>query len=304
MNLGLLLAGALVGCGLWLWTPDLPRGELEARYLRSQDDYRLVAGVRLHVRDSGPRTAPAILMLHGFGSSLDTWEAWAQDLQADYRVIRFDLPASGLSDLDPGGDYSDARSLEILAALMAQLDVPHATLIGNSMGGRIAWKFAALYPQRVDKLVLISPDGFASPGFEYGKAPHVTPTLELMRYALPKPLLRMSLAPAYGNPAHLRPAVVTRYYDQLRAPGARAAMIARMKQTLPEDPVPWLRRIQAPTLIVWGQKDGMIPFHNAADYQAAIAHSSLVSFPDLGHVPQEEAPAESLPPVRQFLATR
>jgi pimeloyl-ACP methyl ester carboxylesterase len=88
------------------------------------------------------------------------------------------------------------------------------------------------------------------------------------------------------------------------APGVRRAMLARMEQTVREDPVPLLRRIRAPVLLVWGEKDAMIPFSNAADYTKVLPHSRLVAFPGLGHVPQEEAPAKSLVPVKAFLAGR
>jgi pimeloyl-ACP methyl ester carboxylesterase len=296
------LIAALLGGAYWLWTPDKSRAELEAKYRVAPGDYIEVAGIRLHVKDSGAKTEPTVIMLHGFGSSLQTWDAWAKALSPDFRVIRFDLPGAGLTGPDPAGDYSDARSIQIMLALMNRLGVARASLIGNSIGGRIAWKFAALEPARVDKLVLISPDGFASPGFEYSKKPDVPAMVKLMRYVLPKPMLRMNLAPAYGNPAALSDATVTRYYDLMLAPGVRGAMIARMEDTVLENPEPFLRRIQAPTLLLWGKKDGMIPFANSADYRKDIPNSVLVPLPDLGHVPQEEAPSVSLGPVRKFLA--
>lgn len=296
-----VLVVAILGLGLWAWAPDRSREELEAKYLASPLDYRTVDGVRLHVRDTGPKDAPAIIMLHGFGSSLHTWEDWAQKLSVKHRVIRFDLPGAGLSGLDPKGDYSDARTLVLLGKLMDQLGINKATLVGNSMGGRIAWKFAATRPQRVDRLILISPDGFASPGFEYGKHPEIPSSLKLMTFLLPKALMRMSLAPAYGDPDRLQDRVLTRYYDLLLGPGVRDAMLARMYQSVLEDPLPLLRRIQAPTLLLWGEKDGMIPFANSADYVRAIPNIRLVSFPALGHVPHEEDPDESLEPVVKFL---
>jgi len=292
----------LIFCGIWLWTPDKTRAVLEANYLNSPGDIIEILGTRLHVRDSGPRSASAVIMLHGFGSSLQTWEPWALALQSEHRVIRFDLPGSGLSEPDTTGDYSDARTMALLDALMDRVGLPQASLVGNSIGGRIAWRFAAQYPQRVTKLVLISPDGFASAGFAYGQKPTVPATVKLMRYVLPKPLLRMNLAPAYGNPAALTDATVNRYYDLMLAPRVRDAMIERMEQTVLVDPEPLLRSICVPTLLVWGEKDALIPFSNADDYLRDLPDAKLVSFPNLGHVPQEEAPALSLPPVRSFLA--
>jgi pimeloyl-ACP methyl ester carboxylesterase len=290
----------IVICG-WLWTPDESRAELEARYSQAATDFLPVAGMRMHVRISGPADAPAIVLLHGLGSSLHTWEAWAQQLEG-YRVIRIDLPGFGLTGPDPGNDYSDEHSVQVLLALMDQLKLDKASVIGHSMGGRLAWRFAADHPERVEKLVLISPDGFASPGFEYGKAPEVPATMNLMRYAMPKSLLRMNLLPGYANPKVATDALVTRYYDMMLAPGVRGAILERMRQTVLQDPVPFLNRIHAPTLLVWGEQDQMIPFHNSADYLRALPNATLVPLPGVGHLPQEEAPSSALEPVKAFLA--
>jgi pimeloyl-ACP methyl ester carboxylesterase len=292
---------ALGVAGYWLWSPDKQRAELEAKYLNAPSDYVDVAGIRLHVRDSGPKSAPAIILLHGMGSSLHTWEPWALSLSEKRRVVRYDLPGSGLTGADPTGDYTDARSVTILAALMEKLGIGRASLAGNSMGGRLAWHFAAQYPKRVDKLVLISPDGFASPGFEYGKAPGVPAGLKLMRYVLPKSMLRMNLVAAYADPSRMSSMTVDRYYDLLLAPGVRDAMLARLEQTVLVPPVPLLRQIEAPTLLLWGEQDAMIPITNSADYLNAVSNATLVRLPGLGHVPHEEAPAQSLPPLEAFL---
>lgn len=293
----LLLVAVLL---YWLWTPDRSRASLEAKYLVAPTDMVDLAGWRLHVRDTGPKTAPAVILLHGFGASLHTWEVWSQALAADHRVIRFDLPGSGLSWPDPAGDYTDVRTMQLLIALMDQRGVPRASLVGNSIGGRIAWRFAAAHPERVDKLVLVSPDGFASPGFEYGRPPALPFVLKAMRYALPAPVLRMNLAPAYADPAVLTDSLASRYHALMLAPGARDALLARMAQTVLVDPLPLLRTIEAPTLLLWGERDAMIPFANSADYLKAIPGSRLVALPGVGHLPQEEAPG-SVGAVREFL---
>ncbi len=302
MTAAILLLLAAAGLAAWLYTPDRPRAELEARYAGPPSVFMDVAGLRLHVRDTGPRDAPAIVLLHGFGASLHTWDAWAKDLEADYRVVRFDLPGFALTGADPTGDYSDARSLAVLLALMDRLGISRSVLVGNSMGGRIAWMFAAAHPDRVAKLVLMAPDGFASAGMRYGVAPAVPWTMRLLPYVLPTPLLRATLAPAYADRSVMTDDLVARYRDMMLAPGVRRAIVDRLPQTVLVDPVPLLRRITAPTLLLWGEKDGMIPFSNAADYLGEIPGARLVGFPELGHLPQEEAPARSVAALREFLA--
>jgi len=284
-----------------LWTPDRDRMSLEALYLQSPADIVQLQGQRLHVRDTGPKDAPAILMIHGFGASLHTWEPWALALSRTHRVVRFDLPGSGLSDPDPQGDYRDARTMALLQALLDQRGIARAHIIGHSIGGRMAWTFAAQHPQRVERLVLLAPDGFAGPGSAYGQTPDVPAAMGLMRYALPRPLLRMNLAPAYANPEVLSDAMTTRYHDLMRAPGGRQALLSRLQQTVLVDPVPLLRTIQAPTLLLWGEKDAFIPAANAADYLRALPNAALLTLPGVGHVPQEEAVQDGLAAVQKFL---
>lgn len=292
----------LLAAGAWaLWTPDQELADLQARYQTAADETLTLLGNQVRVRDTGPKDAPAVLLLHGFGASLETWEPWALELSRTLRVIRIDLPGSGLSGPDAQGDYSDARTMALLLALLNERHLDRVSVVGHSIGGRVAWTFAATHPTRVTKLVLVAPDGFASPGFVYGQPAEVPASLALMRYTLPRWMLRMSLEPAYADPAALTDAMVTRYYELMLAPQSRNAMLDRLRQTVLVDPVPLLSSIQAPTLLLWGEQDAMIPFANAADYERALPHHTLVSFDQVGHLPHEEASARSLVAVQQFL---
>jgi pimeloyl-ACP methyl ester carboxylesterase len=291
MSTALLALAALLLGGAWLWTPDLPLAELQARYAQPPSQQVEASGVRLHVRDTGPRDAPAVLLIHGFGASLHSWDAWAQGLEDHFRVIRVDLPGSGLSQAEPSQDYRDPRTLQVLLALLDRLGVAQAHVVGHSMGGRLAWKLATEHPARVRRLVLVAPDGFASPGFAYGQPPEVGLTLRLMKHVLPRPLLRASLEPAYADASLLTEDSVTRYHALIRAPGARDALLSRLQQMV----------LQDPTLLLWGEQDAMIPVANAQDYLRAMPQARLEVLPRVGHLPQEEAPARSLPAVRSFL---
>lgn len=292
---------ALIALSAALYTPDRDRAALEARYLAVPTDLRIVDGVRLHVRDEGPREADAIVLIHGLGASLHTWEPWARALTRTHRVVRFDVPGHGLTGPDPADDYSDARSLRLLHALLDSLQLEQVVLAGHSLGGRLAWSFAAAHPERIARLVLLAPDGFASPGFEYDQPAEVPAVLGVMRWVLPAPLLRANLTPAYSDPARLTDSVAGRYHDLMLVPGNREALLSRLRQTVLTDPAPRLARITAPTLLLWGEDDAMIPVQNAEDYLRLMPNATVVRLPGLGHVPFEEAPAEALVPVRAFL---
>ncbi|MBR0655813.1 alpha/beta fold hydrolase [Plastoroseomonas arctica] len=291
----------LIGLGIWLYDPDKPRAALEAQYAGPPSQFIEVAGLRLHIRDTGPREAPALLLLHGFGSSLHTWEDWARLLEPRFRVIRIDLPGFGLTGADPTGDYTDARTIAVLAALLDRLALPRVTVVGNSMGGRIAWRFAAAEPARVERLVLISPDGFASPGITYDTPVALPAIMRVLPYTLPMVMLRGTLDPSYAEPRRLTDAVAERYRDMMLAPGVRRAILARVEQHILPNPVPLLNSLAMPVLVMWGAQDKLIPVANAQDYLAAIPHAALATLPTLGHVPFEEDPALSLPPLVAFL---
>jgi pimeloyl-ACP methyl ester carboxylesterase len=299
--IGLALLASLGGAGWWLWTPDANRAALEARYAAPPSSFVTLEGVRLHVRDTGPRNGPPVLLLHGFGSSLHTWDQWAVLLEADRRVIRLDLPGFGLTGADPTGDYSDLRAVALLEGLLDRLGVAQADVVGSSMGGRIAWRFAAERPARVRRLVLMAPDGFASAGFTYDRPAGVPLLMRALPYTLPMPLLRGGVAPAYADPASLTDSALERYRDMMIAPGVRPAILDRMATHVLVPPEPFLRRVTAPTLLLWGASDRMVPAAHAADYARQLPDSRTVVLPGLGHVPMEEDPARALAPVTAFL---
>jgi pimeloyl-ACP methyl ester carboxylesterase len=149
--------------------------------------------------------------------------------------------------------------------------------------------------------VLVSPDGFASPDTPYGQQPTVPMLMRVLPYVLPLGMLRGTIGPAYADQSRLTDAVVSRTYDMMLAPGVRQAIVDRMAQHVLPDPVPLLRTLRLPVLLLWGEQDAMIPFGNAQDYLRALPDARLVPLPGIGHVPQEEAPAETLLPVRAFL---
>jgi pimeloyl-ACP methyl ester carboxylesterase len=302
---GVILASVLVSMGLLygLWAPDLTLSELKHRYGSDSLQAVQVDGLTIHYKDTGPKDAPVVLLLHGFGSSLQTWDVWAAQLETQYRVIRLDLPGFGLTGPSPLHDYSEASDVATLTHFVDKLGVSSFSVIGHSMGGKMAWGLAAAEPDRVKALVLMAPDGFPE-AKDIGSKPYAMPSIMgVIKFSLPKFLVRKSIEPAFFDANALSDSLVDRYYDMLRAPGVRAAILERSNQTIYTDPVPRLKKITAPTLLVWGEQDQMIPSSNAQSYAQVLSTSKTVLLPKLGHLVQEEQPQIALTHVVEFLNT-
>ncbi len=296
--LGVLILAAVVFA---FWTPDMSASELDKRYAKPSMQVIEVGGLDIHYKDTGPTSAPVLLLLHGFGSSLQTWDDWADQLDKHYRVIRLDLPGFGLTGPSPANNYSEEQDLATLTQFVDKLGIAELSVIGHSMGGKMAWTFAAAQGQRVKALVLMAPDGFPK-AEDIGTKPYAMPAvMGLMKFFLPKYMVRKSLEPAFYDASALDERLVERYWDMLRAPGVRGAILERGQQTVYTDPVPRLKKITAPTLLIWGQEDRMIPSSNAQSYAGVLADSQTVLLPKLGHLLQEEQAQLGLNQVTQFL---
>jgi len=265
---------------------------------KAADRFVTVEGVRFRVREEGPRMAPPIILIHGFTFSLESWDGWAADLARDHRVIRFDLAGHGLSDPDRRGRYDTATRVRQLRKLMDRLGIPRATVAGNSFGGLIAWNFAARYPRRVDRLVLVDSAAFSINGVTENPVP-VPPAMR--GYLLdPRPAaVAFSAGTIFAHPDRLSPARL----ELMRAMIARngPALIAHLEQFTLPDPRPLLGRLTMPTLILWGRADKLIPVAQADQLAAAIGPAKLIIYDDVGHAPQEEATAASIGDLRAFM---
>jgi pimeloyl-ACP methyl ester carboxylesterase len=293
---------ALLGIALYgLWTPDLKRAELENRYVSSSSKMIDVDDLKVHYQDTGPHDAPVLLLLHGFGSSLQTWDDWSAKLDKKYRVIRLDLPGFGLTGASPDHDYSEESDVVFLTHFSNKLGLDKFSVIGHSMGGKMAWSLAASQVEPVQALVLMAPDGFPE-AKDIGTKPYEAPAIMgFIKYFLPRYLVRKSIEPAFADAHALNDALVNRYYHMLRAPGVRSAILERGNQTIYTDPVARLKKIEAPTLLIWGEKDQMIPKSNAQKYSSVLLNSTTVFVPNLGHLLQEEQPEKGLMSVMKFL---
>lgn len=301
--IGILLMLAALGFAVSK-APDRSLESLVPRWAPPPSDFVELDGQIVHYRDQGPSSDPLpLVLIHGTGASLHTWEGWAAGLSATRRVISFDLPGFGLTGPNAEGDYSDARYVSFVRQLLARLGVGRAIVAGNSLGGEIAWQLALADPGRVAGLVLVDAAGFdfvpeSMPlGFRIARIPVLR---EPMRWLLPRRAIEDSVLDVYGDPSHVTAALVDRYYELTLREGNRVALMQRMDQLAP-GPVERLAEIKVPTLILWGGKDRLIPPRWGSEFNQGIPGSRLVVFPKLGHVPQEEDPAATLAALRDWL---
>lgn len=300
--LGLSVAGFIV----LNWAPDRPVEELQARWAPAPSQFIELMGMQVHLRDEGPRDdAEPLLLLHGTSASLHTWEGWVADLKRTRRVISVDLPGFGLTGPFPDGDYRIAHYTAFLDALLDRLQVPPVVVAGNSFGGQLAWELAVARPARVSRLILVDAAGYPRQsssvpiGFRLAQVPALAP---LMARLLPRRMIESSVQNVYGDPTRVTDELVERYYQLTLRAGNRQALVQRFQQAPAGDSQALIRQVRQPTLILWGGRDGLVAPANAERFKADIAGSRLVIFEQLGHVPQEEDPALTLPVVQGFLA--
>ena len=281
--------------------PSVPQASIDSPYWREADRLVDVDGVTARVRVEGPDGAPVIVLVHGFSHSLESWDAWAADLSSDHRVVRMDLPGHGLTGPDPQARYSVPQTVDFLAGLVDALDLQSFTLAGNSLGGLVAWRYAADHPDRVDHLVLLAPGGYSINGVT-AEPVAVPMAVNFYLTQAPEPVVSAATAALYGDPSRMDPAVPARIHALMRGEGVGQAMVERLQVFTLPDPESDLARVSVPTLILWGGRDGMVPTEHAARFEAAIDGAELIVYDDLGHVVQEEDPARTLADLRAFLA--
>lgn len=266
----------------------------------------LADGRTIHIRDEGPRDAPVIVLLHGSTADLHTWQRWTEALDDRYRVIRYDQRGHGLTGAAPDGRYDRESFVADVEAVADVLKLGHFTLVGNSMGGGIAMAYALAHPQQLDALVLVDAGGAPVERkgggniiFNLAGKPVIS---DVMGQFLPRSLVRKSLSQSVVNQAVVTDAEVDRYWELGRYPGNRAATLERFGAPRATFTAAQIAKMRVPTLVMWGEKDALIPFAAARWYMAHLPRATLVAYPGVGHIPMEETADRSVADLQAWLA--
>jgi pimeloyl-ACP methyl ester carboxylesterase len=312
LALAMILVLAAAGAVFALRTPDTDPAEMIAKYGGAHAEFAAgPAGMRVHWRDQGCRTCPAMILVHGSNASLHAWAALVERLGSEYRVISYDQPGHGLTGPHPRDDYSAAGMFEALEAVAAAAGVERFVLGGNSMGGWISWRYALAHPERVAALILIDAAGMPlragetppplNLGFRLARSPLARPLVE--RYT-PRGLIRKSLLDTTAVDEIVTEEMVDRYWELLRFPGNRRATAIRASVDREEGFAARVGEITAPTLVIWGAEDQLVRPSAAQTFAERISGATVAIFDGVGHIPMEEAPDRTAEAITDFLQSR
>lgn len=310
LNLGMLLLFGMFfsGCrGLGL--KEIPKHLSNQKWGNPKDGSRFadIHGLKVHYRDQGATDAPVIVMIHGLADSLHSWESLVHALVNDFRIIRFDVPGFGLTGgLPQGSDdqYTAKTWIKYIDGLLDKLGVKKAHIMGNSLGGYIAWNYALARPDKTQSLFLIAPAAFP--------VPKLPLSIRLTKYRILRPL-RLKVTPrvlmskvvhkVYADSSIVTPKLVDRYYEMAIRQGNRYSYMHVFKRIIARQKVypEKLAELKAKTMVVFGDTDRIIPHTQLEKWQKEVPHVKTNLYPNVGHCPQVEAPGLVIDDFLQFL---
>lgn len=220
-----------------VYKADIPVGELKKKYASEASQFVEVDGMQVHYRDEGNAldTVPLVL-IHGTAASLHTWDTCTKEWIKNHRVIRFDLPAFGLTGPNAENDYSMERYSEFVNQLLKKLNINHCYLVGNSLGGRITWEYTLRHPEKVEKMILVDASGYTFDSDNAGTLAFIlgkTPVLKnLLKYLMSRSVIEKSVKTAYADDEKVNDVLVDRYMDLALREGNRSAFVARLTKRM------------------------------------------------------------------------
>jgi pimeloyl-ACP methyl ester carboxylesterase len=267
-------------------------------------------GHAIAYQQAGPADGPAVILLHGLASDADTWDK-AIGLLAGrgLRVLAVDLLGHGQSD-KPDNDYLLDDFAESLALFMDVLGIPSATLCGHSFGGAIAMFFGTRYPDRVDRLVLVSAGGLGREVHPVLRAAALRLAPAVLRVAVGPRMRRLYARPGLHRTLRLTPDNVANLRRAGRALGTeegQAAFFASLRgviapsgqRTASEEMRAFAE--QVPMLLIWSEDDPVIPLAHAKAHAQRSTYSRLVIFPSRGHEPHRRNAERFAAEVAEFI---
>ncbi len=288
-----LLALTTVGCAPSFYAKPPPGAPAGARFVR-------VSGIDVHYTDSGGG-GPAVVLAHGFGSSLEIWNSVVARLAPTHRVIALDLKGFGYSGR-PVGDYSPAAQAELIAGLLDELGIDKVSIVSHSWGSSVALAFALAHPRRVRKLALYSAYVYEAQVPSFFLWARVGGLGELLFALYYTERIEDRVPLAYHDRRFATQQRVEYVERELERPGAVAAALASVRGQRYTHVEKLYGRIGVPVLLLWGREDRVTPLRFGERLSAQLPNATLKVYPQCGHVPMIEAVVPSTRDLVRFLA--
>ncbi|MGQ5701687.1 alpha/beta fold hydrolase [Sandaracinobacteroides sp. A072] len=304
----LLFLSLLLAAGfLALRTADIPADELRTRHATPASRFVAVKpGLVVHLRDEGLRDGPPLILVHGSGASLHSWEPWVARLGGAHRLISLDLQGHGLTGPHPDSCYSLACMAETVEAVRRHLGLERMALAGNSMGGAVAVSYALAHPERLSALILV--DAAGAPvdaegpppiGFRIARMPLLR---DIAAHVTPRAVVARTLEASVSVKSVASEAAIDRYWELLHHPGNRKATMQRFSTPRTPFTLAGLAPLGSiPTLILCGEEESLIPVAAARWIHAALPGARLIVHSGIGHLPHEETADRSAADGADFL---
>lgn len=291
----------------WPWiAPERQKLELdvlESRYVTPESQFADLNGLRVHYMDQG--SGPVVVLLHASFMNLYSWDNLASDLQDHFRVIRLDLLASGLTGPEPNDNYSFDRNLELVDQLTRKLGVNEFSLLGASSGGIVAFNFAARYPERVTRLVLVNSAGMPRNAATNPNRARGNPVMSwLKRRHKSREIIRDELDMNFIEPQEPPEWLVNMSYDMNLRKGLQREGFLLLSNFRTGDPQTILSKVTAPTMIIWGIENQTV-FHLEADVfrnWLTSAPTLVKKYENVGHYLFLESPEKFNADIDGFLS--
>ncbi len=261
--------------------------------------YAQIEGVRVRYTDQGK--GPAIVLIHGFASSLETWQDVAPELAATgHRVVTLDLKGFGWTDR-PEGDYSPTIQGRLVFGLLDQLGIDQASIVAHSWGSSVALAMTLEHPERVHKIALYDAWVFEEQlptTFLWARTPGVGEAIFATFY---NQRFEDKLATAYYDPTKISQQRVDEVEAKQRRPGSRAAALAAVRGQRYGEYQERYRDIEKPVLLLWGREDEITYLEDGERLASMLPQAQMRVYPRCGHFPMIEAKAASTRDLVRFL---
>jgi pimeloyl-ACP methyl ester carboxylesterase len=283
---------------------DIPVEKLKGKYANADSKFIEVLGMQLHYRIEGNRTdSIPLVLLHGAGASLHTWDEFVRIAGVKRKIIRLDLPAYGLTGPTLDRNYNVESYTSVIVTFLGKLGIQKCDLVGNSLGGYISWAVSLKKPSLVRRLVLMDAIGYPLEkrerplAFKLARMPVIN---KLLTFITPRSIVEKSVLNLYFDKTKVTNELVDRYFELTLREGNRQAFVDISSSTTESNLYKEIPSITQPTLIIWGAEDKFVPLESANRFDSDIPNSKLEVLPQVGHMPMEESPIKTAELILKF----